>query len=558
MDHISEGNLKAIFFKKRMMRKLIGFDITNKERGRIFDNYIEVRDILERIDFSCKEYDEYPISEGTIEKFDVMIFACPDNSKFGLNELNVLSEFVNSGKCLLLLSHAGGDKGRRSNLSALSEIFGIRFNNDQVFDDVNNLDLESFPLVETYSDYYIDEKIPPICHRIGCSLEIINHSVLPLAMTRSTAVPDNAVTASLSYYGKGKVICVGSYEMFRDEVKGGISYSPNQEFFKFIIEILVSRNFNRDVNKVSLETYSKSRLRKLDKNGSSKGSKNDANTGPKNKANNEFKNESINDPQKFTQTQIEDLEIIKEFKSKFQEFQEQVYLILKEQQSKSDELFREFEKVQTSINIIKEAQFKLEKDLNELYEKVLNFEIGIPVGDNNRYNFSSNLDLLQDSLTEFKLEADFINKKLVELEKEQTRLNKIMNELLSRKQKYLCGDELEEFNYRPAVNNDIVFIKASDLTKRRSPHTSSINSNTANDHNENRTSDNYDSKIKYFITTTPQNQNVIDSQDSKDEKILQIKKFLNFLKKQYEIGVLDYEEYLLKKEKIECKINNID
>ncbi|MHA1251660.1 MAG: hypothetical protein ACTSRP_16835 [Candidatus Helarchaeota archaeon] len=437
-------------------------------------------------------------------------------------------------------------------------IFGIRFNNDQVFDDVNNLDLESFPLVETYSDYYIDEKIPPICHRIGCSLEIINHSVLPLAMTRSTAVPDNAVTASLSYYGKGKVICVGSYEMFRDEVKGGISYSPNQEFFKFIIEILVSRNFNRDVNKVSLETYSKSRLRKLDKNGSSKGSKNDANTGPKNKANNEFKNESINDPQKFTQTQIEDLEIIKEFKSKFQEFQEQVYLILKEQQSKSDELFREFEKVQTSINIIKEAQFKLEKDLNELYEKVLNFEIGIPVGDNNRYNFSSNLDLLQDSLTEFKLEADFINKKLVELEKEQTRLNKIMNELLSRKQKYLCGDELEEFNYRPAVNNDIVFIKASDLTKRRSPHTSSINSNTANDHNENRTSDNYDNKIKYFITTTPQNQNVIDSQDSKDEKILQIKKFLNFLKKQYEIGVLDYEEYLLKKEKIECKINNID
>ncbi|MHA1271317.1 MAG: hypothetical protein ACTSPY_16105 [Candidatus Helarchaeota archaeon] len=481
------------------MKKNIGFDITGKERGRIKDNYTVIRSQLKSLGFGCEEYQDFPIRYEDISKYDILIFPCPDNSKFSLNELNVLTNYVKNGGNLVLLNHAGGDKGRRTNLSVLSEIFGIRFNNDQVFDKEENLDLESFPLVNTYAEYYSERKIDKICYRIGCSLEVLNNSVLPLAITSPKAEPDNAIIAALSEYEKGKVICIGSYEMFRDEVKGGITYSSNLDFFLFLIEILISEEIKND--RINERTI-------LDMN---------------NKISNE-KNKKI---------EMEDVNI----KEKFNEFQNQVYELLKQQQLNSDQLNMRLEAFDSELKRLRNLQQKMSDELNNIHDNVLGQRRDDLNYDQTIIDNSINYEIIQNMLTEFKLEFEFINKKLEDLEIEQKRINK----LLKNHNNFNRKRSIIEENDLLSSDEKIVFIKASDLVNKTRPQPQ-----------DNRIKNK--DIIKQASIEKPIQGNL---EMSNDPKSIQIKKFLEFLKRQFEIGILNEEEYLDKKAKIECKIREI-
>ncbi len=226
----------------------IGFDITQQERGRITSNYQGLKELFEEEDFVCEEFNEFPITLELLEHHGMLIFACPDSSKLRPDEVEALLQYVKKGGNLLLLNHAGGDQGRRTNLGELTSGSGINFRNNEVLDPLSNLGMESYPLITKFNDHPIVQNIPDICYRIGCTLEI-SEEAIPLAFTTDSAEPPQKPTLALASFGKGYIIASGSYEMFMDEVRGGIKYPNNAKLIKNIIQWLRSKGTSKPLLK---------------------------------------------------------------------------------------------------------------------------------------------------------------------------------------------------------------------------------------------------------------------------------------------------------------------
>ncbi len=219
----------------------IAFDVAHKPRGRIDENITELRDHLNSNDFVCYNFLEVPITEESLMPYDILVFVCPDFSRISPNEITQIVKWVkNSGGGLLLLSHAGGDKGRGSNLSEISEQFGIRFENDQVLDEKNNLGFENIPLISTFNiPHPITANIDTLCYRSGCSLSIVGSGGFSIADSNETSEPFSCPLVCVTEIGNGRICCIGSYEMFRDKIGGGFQCSDHSSFalntFKWLV-----------------------------------------------------------------------------------------------------------------------------------------------------------------------------------------------------------------------------------------------------------------------------------------------------------------------------------
>ncbi|MFW9897000.1 MAG: hypothetical protein ACFFD7_14435, partial [Candidatus Thorarchaeota archaeon] len=220
----------------------IAFDVAHKPRGRIDDNLSELRDQLNSNGFVCYNFLEVPITEESLMPYDILVFVCPDFSRITANEITQIVKWVkNSGGGLLLLSHAGGDKGRGSNLSEISEQFGIAFENDQVLDESNNLGLENIPLISTFNiPHPITANIDTLCYRSGCSLSIMGSGAFSIADSNETSEPFSCPLVCVTEINNGRVCCIGSYEMFRDKIGGGFQCSDHPTFSLNIFKWLVS------------------------------------------------------------------------------------------------------------------------------------------------------------------------------------------------------------------------------------------------------------------------------------------------------------------------------
>ncbi|MHA1510560.1 MAG: hypothetical protein ACTSRX_02450 [Promethearchaeota archaeon] len=203
----------------------VAFDEAHKERGNLSTNLKSISSMLNENGFTCYSYAEFPIAKNNLAPYDILVLGCPDNAKFSKQEIETIVNWVtNEGGGLLMLSHAGGDKGRRSNLSELSEQFGIIFENDQVLDKVNNMGVENLPLITNFGfPHPITEDISSICYRAGCSLTIANMSVTPVVSSSADADPVESPLILSTEMGEGRIVAVGSYEMFRDNTSGGYS-----------------------------------------------------------------------------------------------------------------------------------------------------------------------------------------------------------------------------------------------------------------------------------------------------------------------------------------------
>jgi hypothetical protein len=220
----------------------IAFDVAHKPRGRIDENLTELRDHLNSNDFVCYNFLELPITEESLIPYDILVFVCPDFSRISANEITHIVKWVkNSGGGLLLLSHAGGDRGRGSNLSEISEQFGIIFENDQVLDERVNLGMENIPLISTFNiPHPITSEIDTLCYRSGCSLSIVGSGAFSIADSNETSEPFSCPLICVSEIGEGRVCCIGSYEMFRDKIGGGFRCSDHPSLSLNIFKWLVS------------------------------------------------------------------------------------------------------------------------------------------------------------------------------------------------------------------------------------------------------------------------------------------------------------------------------
>ncbi len=216
------------------------FDVTQNERGRISTTYKALAKLLRDHGYVVEEYNEFLILPDKISKADVIVFACPNGSKLRTAEINTLRHFVEHGGNLLLLSHAGGDRGLMSNLGVLGDTFGIRFDNTQVIDDRNNLNIKTIPIISDIKDHPIVRNVSRIAYPAGCSL-IVERNARGIIFTSETAEPNRAPVLAISKLGKGKVVAMGSYEIFRDDVNGGIDAEDNEKLALGIFEWLTSK-----------------------------------------------------------------------------------------------------------------------------------------------------------------------------------------------------------------------------------------------------------------------------------------------------------------------------
>ena len=220
----------------------IAFDIAHKPRGQIDENLTELRDHLNSNGFACYNFLEVPITEESLIAYDILVFVCPDFAKIAPLEITEIINWVkNSGGGLLLLSHAGGDRGRGSNLTEISEQFGIVFENDQVLDERINLGIENIPLISTFNiPHPITAEIDTICYRSGCSLTIVGSGALAIASSNESSEPFSCPLICVSELGNGRVCCIGSYEMFRDNIGGGFQCNDHPSLTLNMFQWLVS------------------------------------------------------------------------------------------------------------------------------------------------------------------------------------------------------------------------------------------------------------------------------------------------------------------------------
>lgn len=217
------------------------FNETQKERGRLALNYRGLKGLLEEAGFQCIRLVDPPITEDKLGKFDVFVIPCPDQSKFTPSEIDVIVNFVARGGGLLIMSHAGGDPGLRTNLNSIAEKFGISFQNNQVIDERQNYAHSNMPKITRFSDHPVTQGISEICYPAGCSLKIVGGNAEGIAFASKTAEPPDAIVAAVAEFGAGKVVALGSYEIFRDRTAGGLNSAQNSSFALNIFNWLKER-----------------------------------------------------------------------------------------------------------------------------------------------------------------------------------------------------------------------------------------------------------------------------------------------------------------------------
>ncbi|MFX1260467.1 MAG: hypothetical protein ACFFAZ_00125 [Promethearchaeota archaeon] len=208
-------------------RKLVLFDQTQNERGRLDTTYSELAKLLQDSDIDVEPYTEFMILAKNLENADVIVFGCPNSSKLRPAEIDVLKRYVKSGGGLMLLSLSGGDRGLMNNMSQVSKGFGISFENTAVRDERNNAGLPTMPIISNVLSHPVTEDVQDILVPSGCTLNVTAKATT-IASTSDTADPPNKPVIAIAESGKGRVICVGSYEVFRKG--GGIKHQSNRTF----------------------------------------------------------------------------------------------------------------------------------------------------------------------------------------------------------------------------------------------------------------------------------------------------------------------------------------
>ena len=208
-------------------RPKIYFDQTQNERGRLDSTYSELGKILRDNDFDVEPYTEFMLLAKSLKEADVLVFGCPNSSKLRSPEIDVLLKFVKNGGGLMLLSLSGGDKGLMNNMSQISEEFGIIFDNTAVKDERHNAGIPTMPIITEIIRHPTTEDVDDLLIPSACSLRISGKAI-SLAQTSDVADPSKVPVIAIAEPGKGRVMCIGSYEIFRRG--GGLKNKGNAVF----------------------------------------------------------------------------------------------------------------------------------------------------------------------------------------------------------------------------------------------------------------------------------------------------------------------------------------
>ena len=197
------------------------FDTTQSERVKLDENYTKCKELIEKMGFSVVANLEFPITFRQLSHFDIVFFACPDRSKIREFEIQEVLRYVKTGGAIVVMASSGGDKGRMTNFNDLCTKFGIEFNTDQVFDDQHNYGIRNLAISTAFEDHPLTKGLELVIIPSSCSLTV-KEKAKGVIFTDADADPPKTPVIAVSEYGYGRVIVLGSYDAFRDNVRAGI------------------------------------------------------------------------------------------------------------------------------------------------------------------------------------------------------------------------------------------------------------------------------------------------------------------------------------------------
>lgn len=267
-----ENGLKALLHvltgkpPRKQRRKSIAFDQTHGQEKWDWGGavpilqdygYQEVGAML-RKRFNLNTLQGATIDHSILAEYAALIIVSPYHMFFQPTEIALIESFVRNGGGLLLLGFELADKHHKNNLSLLASRFGIQFNYDRVVNELSYRGTPLHPLVKTDPSFQPElcNGVKYLCLPLACSLKVAkpasvvvrsgsdsftecpslieNGLIKRFKQTTYTNVP---VVAKASI-GRGKVIAVGSWEIFlthylKDKRIG------NRKFFLNIIQWLI-------------------------------------------------------------------------------------------------------------------------------------------------------------------------------------------------------------------------------------------------------------------------------------------------------------------------------
>jgi len=112
-------------------------------------------------------------------------------------------------------------------MSKISNDFGITFENTAVKDERSNAGLPTMPIISDIVAHPSTEDVTDLLVPSACSLRVTGKAKA-IAITSDTADPGLAAVIAIAEIGKGRVMALGSYEVFRRG--GGLKHKGNSTF----------------------------------------------------------------------------------------------------------------------------------------------------------------------------------------------------------------------------------------------------------------------------------------------------------------------------------------
>ncbi|MCP4707771.1 MAG: hypothetical protein GY869_04030, partial [Planctomycetes bacterium] len=134
---------------------------------------------------------------------------------YSTTEINALSNFVDQGRGVLILGEYGSfanSQGMFPVVNALAVPFGMSFNNDTFYDDINNIDGASYwPLIPYFDNTVVGSNVTRVVEYIGSSVAAVPPA-FPIAWTY-----ENAYTSLMAYSNQQPLFGSGFGLDFREQ-----------------------------------------------------------------------------------------------------------------------------------------------------------------------------------------------------------------------------------------------------------------------------------------------------------------------------------------------------
>ena len=246
----------------------IGFDYSHQNKLTIedpgFNDFVEY---LFNSDLKLGKI-EAGITYEKLSDYNVFIIGVPIAEAYlSSEEIEYLIRYVNDGGSLLVVNDKGGDIENHNNLNDLTNIFGIGFNPDQLFDNKNYSKDISRPIIKVFKTHFITRDISQIIHSNGCTIEIDKSvetediDVTAIAFSSEESAwhkvfdgeewvdepVESAPIIAIGHYGMGKIVAIGNLSLFSGfHALYGIHAADNFKLISNIISWLMNKAHSQE------------------------------------------------------------------------------------------------------------------------------------------------------------------------------------------------------------------------------------------------------------------------------------------------------------------------